>query len=367
MEARFETAALASAVGKAARIAPTKGSAFDTCSGIMFEFNPIDQLVTIRATNELIYYLEVVDAISMEGETTVRLSSIVMNGILSKLPIGSGKEVTLITDDSHMQIIQGRMKARIRQLDKSYYPEWEPFSPDGLEIVENLGERIKAVEWAADTKGLVALSGVHLDGQSIVATDRYRVATMPCVAPPIHRPITVPVGIFDPIVRSMTDVAVGITEGMFLLMPDAATQIKTVIIADPFPNVDGVMKRNQSHCIEFERDSLLEMIERALVIGTASGDRTPLLKLFIGCEEIAVMMEDQELGLLGDVIDIPGYATHDRIILHFTPKNLTEPLRLAPNNKIKFYYNIEKTGASPIRIDGGSGFEVWVMGRADLK
>ncbi len=359
MKLVFECATIADIIRKAAKVAPTSGNAFDKANGILVTVEAGE--VIVRATNLSIFYLEKVDPVSVDGEGEWRLPSTVLDGLCSKLPVGTGKEVTFEDDGAYIHLTSGRIRAKIRSSDTSYYPKWEPFDPNDLELVAELGARIKQVEWAADSANDIILSGVHLDGESIVATDRYRIARVPCKAEPIFRPITVPVGIFDPVIRTLGDAAVGISEGQFLVMPDISTQIRASTWGEKYPNLDRAFIRNQEYQVEIKKQDFLDMIARAMVF--VGSERFPLLTMYTGREELAVMMSDKEMGLLGDVIELPGQAEHKRIKSLFTPKNLTEAVAASPSEKVTLHY--PENPLKAIRIDGGSGYEAWVMPRKE--
>jgi len=357
----FENATIADAIGKAARVAPNKGEAFDKASGILIQLDEEDGTVTIKATNLQIFYLEVVDAVQVEGSGTWRLHASTLAQVVSKLPIGSGKMVTFEQKGMEVAMKSGRTTAKFRTIDASHYPDWDAFDPDSLDVVPDLGARIKQVEWAALTDHDVVYAGIHLDGKNAIATDRIRLAVVPCEAEPIYKPITIPAGVLKPVLSNLRDVAVGIDEGMFLLMPDPSTQIRTRIYEKDYPNVLKVVERTWTHKIEFRKQSLLDMIDRASVF--AQNDRSPKMKFIVGKGEVAVMCSDADMGLLGDVMDLGGQADHARYTLGFTPRNLTDALNAAPSESVELWYSPEEPGF-PIKIDGGSGFRAVVMPRA---
>lgn len=360
---QFENATIRDSIGKAARVAPTKGSAFDKASGIIMEVDVPNNQITIRATNTEIFYMEIVDCVEIEGEASViwRLPSSIIDGVCSKIPIQSGKTVNFDDKDSNQLIVTtGRMVAKIRLSNHEYYPHWEAFDPAHLSAVENFAARIQQVQWAASKNGTAPLTGVHLDGSHISATDRFKAAVTPCSIPHLVEPVTIPASIFSPLMKHLGDVKLGQESGMLLIMPDETTQIRTVIFPDKFPPIQASLKRNETHAVILKKTALIEMVERTMVMGQR--DRTPLLKIIIGWSEFAVMMEDQEIGLLGDVFDIPGQATHDRHTIGMTPDAFTQALQAAPNEDVTFYY-FDQMPMKPIRLDGGSGYEVLIMPR----
>lgn len=366
MRAVFENATIADSVNKASRVAPTKGEAFDKASGILITLNPDDNTVTLQTTNLRVFYLEVVDAIEVDEAAVWRLNAQMLSQVLSKLPIGTGKNVTLSQVDNEVHVKSGRTSARFRLMDASYYPQWFPFDPDKLEMVPDLGARIKQVEWAAMDDAELDIAGIHLDGKRAVATDRYRMAVVPCKAEPIYRPITIPAGILNPILSNLRDVAVGIDEGMFLLMPDVSTQIRTRIYDKEYPNVVRAMEeRTWPTHLTVKKSSLLEIMDRAMVF--AQRDRSPKMTFIVGKSEVAVMCSDADLGLLGDAIELDaGQASHPRYRIVFTPRNLQQAIEAAPSEVIDIHYDPDNPNF-PFKIDGGSGYTALVMPRRELE
>lgn len=361
----FENATIRDVIGKASRVAPTRGSAFDKASGIVMEVDIENNEIVVRATNIEIFYMEIADSIEMSGTSASwRIPSGIIDGICSKLPISSGKTVTFDDEAGHsLKITSGRMRANIRIMDTDYYPRWEAFDPSELETVSEFGARIQMVQWAALKNGEPPMTGVHLDGEFAIATDRHKIAMVPCKATPLYKPVTVPAGIFTPLMKSLGDVRLGIQDNMLLIQPDDSVQIKAVIFGNAYPNIPSVLKRNETGSVTFKKALLLEIIDRAMVM--AARDRLPLLKMFVGQEEIAVMMTDKEIGLLGDVIEVPGHAMHDRMTICFTPDNLTGAINNAPSDEITMYYHLGEPN-KPVRIDGGSGYESLIMPRKEM-
>lgn len=363
MKVTFENATIADSIQKAARVAPTKGEAFDKASGILMVLDPEDNTVTLKSTNLHIFYLEVVDAVEVEGEDTWRIHASTIAQVMAKLPIGTGKYVTFEKKGGEIIMTSGRTTAKFRAMDATYYPEWKPFDPDKLEMVPDLGLRIQQVEWAAMTDSEVIYAGIHLDGEHVIATDRIRMAMAPCEAEPIYRPVTIPAGILKPVISNLRDVAVGIDEGMFLLMPDVSTQIRTRIYEKDYPAVrNAIESRTWSHSVKVSKAALLEIIERAMIF--AQRDRSPKMTFIIGKGEIAVMCSDTDIGLLGDVVELDGQCDHSRKKIVFTPRNLTDALNAAPSSEVEIHYRPDEA-TYPFKIDGGSGYVALVMPRRE--
>lgn len=370
MKVTFENATIADSVGKAARVAPTKGEAFDKASGILLTLDPDDNTVTLRTTNLHVFYLEVVDVVELDMGSSLdgnwRLNAQMLADVMKTLPIGSGKIVTFEDKDGEVIVKSGRTTARFRKMDHTYFPQWEAFDPEKLDMVPDFGARLKQVEWAADDDDGSPIAGIRLDGQRAIATDRFRLAVVPCEAEPIYKPITIPSGILKPVIGNLRDVAIGIDEGMFLLMPDTSTQIRTRIYDRDYPNVVKAMdERTWPNKLTVRKQALLDIIQRAMIF--AQRDRIPKMTCIIGSNEFAVMCSDADLGLLGDVVELDSTeADHARYRILFTPRNLTEALQAAPSEVVDIFYDPDNSNF-PFKVDGGSGYTALVMPRRETE
>lgn len=368
MKVVFETATIADAIKKAERIAPSKGSAFDKAAGIVLSIDPASGLVVVRATDLRIYSMEWVTSLSIEGDAPVewRLPSKLFATVLAGLPIGTGKEVTLeeISTGRNrlVTLTSGRTKAKFNLMEVDYYPVWDVFSPDDLTETDNMGGRIAMVEWAASQAEDPPLSGVYFDGEVVKATDQYKLTIAPLKIPHLTEPITVPAGILGQVLKETGEVAVGVSDnGHLLIMPSPTVQIMATIFGAAYPNTARIeAMADTPNRVKVHKASILEVMHRASAF--SGSERYPVLKVFFGQEEIAVMMLTAEVGALADVVEVPGYCDHRRVEMRFGPKNIIQAIENVPNDHLTLGYNAEN-GMSVLHIDGGSGYQSWVMPR----
>lgn len=364
----FETATLADAIKKAEKVAPSRGQAFDKAAGIIMEVDPQSPVpVVVKATNLEVFWMEWISALEADGpETTWRLPSKLLAGIIGSLPLGTGRTVTMqeMVDGASRQIIltSGRTKSRLNLFDHEYYPVWSAFDPDDLIQANDLGGRIAQVEWAA-AKAEPPISGVHLDGEHVVATDRYRLCRVPLSVPDLEQPVTVPAGVLAGLIQQTGETNIAVTGEQLLVMPDEHRQIRTVLFGQDYPSLKKIMSREYDNKVKFKKTGLLELINRAL--NFVGSDRFPTLRLYLGKEEIAVIMGHPELGQLNDILEVPGYCDHGRVEVKFSPRNIMDALTNAPNDEVELHYSLDGLGR-PMKIDGGSGYEAWVMPRKDI-
>jgi DNA polymerase III sliding clamp (beta) subunit (PCNA family) len=246
-------------------------------------------------------------------------------------------------------------------MDPTYFPEWEPFDTSGLQEVKGLAARMNQVAWACD-KGRVPLTGIYLDGATAVATNSYRLARVPLVAP-FSEPVTLPQDVIAPLLKETVDAMVGVHDGKFYMMPDDDTQIIANTFATKFPDVSRALNPVRPNIIELDKEQFADSINRMMLL--VSSDRYPRLDITIGDERIHIALRAEGVGVIEDQIDLDGQAVHDDCTNYFDPKNFLDAIRNSPNTKLKVGYDTEKS-KMPFYIDGGSGYEAWVVPRAKV-
>lgn len=361
----FECAAFAEVIKRADKLTPKKGEALDKAAGIVLDIDPSAEWgVKVRATNLDVYYTEWVTHMGATGDkTTWRVASSMLMQMVTKLPIGTGKTVTLANKDGLLTITSGRFKAAIGLMDPEFYPVWDAFNPQGTAPVADLGARLEQVSWATagDAPG-EAISGIRFNGETLAATDKYKLVTVPCNAPHIGREVVVPASIIAPLIKQMGDTNVGIVGNFLVFMPNEYTQIKVIIYDTKYPPVERLMSRDYPHRIKVEKSQLVDSINR--VVTADSKNRMPSIRMFFGMQELAVFMEDQHgRDKAIDTIELPGQADHERHEVFVSPRFLLDALAAAPNARIELGYD-PSNKMRFLYLDGGSGFESWIVPRA---
>lgn len=367
----FETAGLADVLKKVKAIAPTRGEGFDKAAGIVIRIFPSteDNFALVEATDLNLFYREWVPVLesTATAEVVWRVASRIAD-VVAALPIGSGRSVVLHDEAKEggrtLQIQSGRLKSSWQMIDPEYYPQWDSFDPDDCTPIENFGNRIAMVEWAAGTDVAHVFSGVNLDGKWAVATDAYRLARVPL---PISAPwmeegesITVPSKLLAQLVKQTGTVSVGATPTQLLVIPDPSVQIRTSLFASKWP-ARGISKlTDQEYDVKLEapKSPLVDLINRAMIL--LATDRTPMLQVFIGKGEIAVHAVDGDDANLGDVLEVPGYADHPRVRYLFTPKFLIEAIEKSPGDRIELSYS-SIDPICKVRFSDGGGYNCWVV------
>lgn len=365
----FETAAFADAIKKAVKVAPTRGSAFDKANGILLEFDPTGamELCVIRATNIDLFSMEWITVADMSGEPARwRLPAALMGMVVTSLPIGTDKTVTLyseVTDHGYViKMVSDNTKVKFQPLDPDLYPTWGAFDPDHMYPATDLGGRIDMVEWAA-SKSNPELAGVYLNGSIVAATDSYRLAVAPLSIPDLDSPICVPAGLIGSMLRATGDVQIGVSGNFLNIMPDQYSQMRSIVMVSKYPPIQRIMDTPLSHSFTINSEHLLEVMSR--INSFSLGDRVAPFRIFLGDECLIIGMVNESVGTIQDKIELPGQVLHERMELKFTPKNIMEALQKSPNKEIEVSYNpgSEKT---VVRINGGSGYQCWAAPRVGL-
>lgn len=366
----FENGTLIAAVRRLDKIAPRKGEAFDKAQGIVFDLDPTKStwgLIT-RVTNLDIYYMEWLNYVEMTGDPTRwRFSAALLSPIISKLPAGSGKTTTFTelppTPGSiarKIEVKSGRIKANLLLLDHTYYPEWSAFSPSLTMPVESLGARIEQVAWAA-AKGsgedAAAITGLRFDGESLVATDRYRLASVPMPVEHLGREVVVPISLVGSMIKDMGECRIGVEGEQLLIVPNDFTQMRCIMLGAQYPPVSRVMLRDHPNSFKVAKTDLIESIARVGALG--SGSRQPILQMWVGQGELALVIEDDNgINKIMEVIDLGEQADHTRCLVNMKPQNIVDALVAAPGEVVTIFYD-PSNDRKLVRITGAHGFEAW--------
>lgn len=353
-----ETATLADAIMKAARVAPNKGAAFDKASGILMEVRPSrPSPLYVKSTDLEVTYLQRVSVLSSEGDdVNWRIPSQLVSGIMSSLPLGSGQQVTMRDEGNDVIIESGSSVAHLRTYAAEYFPTITPFTPADMAEVEDLPRRLAQVAWATDPAASV-LAGVNIDGTFLSGCDRYVLAQVPCVVP-VNRPITVPLSAVAGLLKNVGSVALRATDDRLQLMPDEDTQIACTILREEYPKVNGI-KRDQFGC-EFTapRERVVDVLNRMMVLGR--GERYMFLNVSVGAGEIALAMTVEDTGHMQDAITVAGGIGPDDEPYEFTvaPDKLSHALNASARADIKF--RCGPNASTVFQVTDDAGLEVWI-------
>lgn len=368
----FETATIQDALKKAEKVAPSRGEAFDKAAGVKLTVMRDTDQVMVQATNLEVFYTEWISTVSVTlpdgvDEVEWRVPSRTVAALVGSFPIGSGREVTFDQPDGGktLKISSGRTRGSFQLIDARTYPIWDVFDPDDLTEVEDFTARLAQVEWACSDDAESSFNGVNLTGDYAQACDRYRAARVPLkidadTAWPFASDVTVPSRILTQVMRATGTVQLGCTPTELLVMPNEGVQIRARLFGSEYLSLERIVGQTYDYSITCRKAGLLEILNRAML--AAGADRFPSMQVFVGKGEIAAMMSDGSEGMIGDILPVPGYADHDRVILTFTPRNLIDAIDKCPSDQLTFSYD-PSNPLKIIRVDDGAGYEAWVMAR----
>lgn len=365
----MEAATFLDLMVRAGRVAPSRGAAYDKASGIVMEVKPgEDHNLVVRSTNLDVFFTTWAKAQTITGDpVTWRFHADTIQAVARALKSTGGAKVILATDGGRVQITQGRLKSKLNVMTVTDYPIWKAFNPNLLHRSGNIQKALSMIEWAAGSSESDLLIGVKADGKRIICTDRYRVGTVPYELPDLEGdPFVFKARLLSGAVSSQTHFDIGFDGDYLLLMPDELTQIKVLGLAGDFPPVERIMIPDKPCQFRVRRVSLIELVNR--VLSVRGSDRSPLVKLRIGKGEIVGYMQNEDFGMFGDVIEIPGYCPHERIDYGFSHENLIAALNAAPGDDVIVGHDPGNL-KSPFYFKGEQDYEAWlaVRGQEDSK
>lgn len=324
-KAVFETATLVDAIAKANRVAPVKGAGADMAAGIVIVVDPLSltEQVVVMATDLEVSFRQVVSVLEVGDEpATWRVPAGLCHGLMGTLNMESGSQTMIADNDGvYLHFRSGKTKAKLR-LIVGEYPKIPTYKPQDLPIVQNLAKRLKQVSWATRKKGDGILSGVHMDGEYLVATDASKSAIVPCVVP-IEHPVTAPLADIASLIKNTGEVRMRARDTYLEVSPDIYTQTTSRLLAgQDYPNFRQILDYDKYNgSVTVNAESLKSALERMLVITKA--EKMPVTTIKIGLNVMHLEMEEPEVGKIADEIECTGGSTEE-FLMSFTPQNLAD-------------------------------------------
>lgn len=332
----------------------------------MLDITPDDVAqVVVRATNLDLWYVEVVDALKAEGdEKRWRVPAGPFSSILSHQAAGASKQILLHDEDpkapGRLAIRCGNLRGGLNLIDPKHYPDFEAAAEMEYATVSSLGATVDRVAWAAAKGSTDVFAGVHFDGDYAIATDRTRMARMPLEVA-LGGPVTVAAGSLPTLLRHQGEVRIAVDGKMLVIEPDDATRLTLNTFATQYPNVQRLMRMDYPQAVEIRKDQLVAAINSVLAV--AGADRMPRVSLFFGAEALAINLNNEDVGNIGDIIPCPGQIQHERFEKGMNPNNLLEAVNHAPGDRVTLRYDDAEPEKGPVLVEGGSGYYVWLMPR----
>lgn len=358
----FEVASLASACAQAAKVAPTRGEAFEKAAGMLLDVTKTECIV--MATDGLVRFSTWLTPEGFEGDkdqVVWRLPARLFADVVGKLKVGRHRTLTLEQDGSVIKMVHGTTRATFILMDATRYHRWTPFSPDDMTEVTGLAKAVAQVIPCALKGGDPPMIGVYLDGEAAIATDRYKFASSPLKID-LKEPVLIPPAAITSVLRNSSTVMLRVDGNQVCIMPDEYTQIVLTAYGVPYIPVEKVLRRDWPITGQVSKQVLIEAID--LVTEMSGGtDRLPKVLLIFGREQIAAMMVNEEHGRIGHVFDVPGQFTFPvRREIYFLPDNLLIALNGCIGDVIEISFD-PSNPYFPIYFKGAEGSEFWLAPR----
>lgn len=363
----FDNPTLADAVNKASRIAPTKGAAYDKASGIVFVVNTAQQMISVRATNLECSFMQDIPCMSASGDdTSWRIPSAVLGGIVGQLEMGEGKVTEFIDrGDKSIRLKSDKLVVKLALLDASQFPQvFEYFDSDGMTPANALAHRVEQVSWSTDPKS-TAMAGVRIDGKRLLGCNQYTIAAVGCEIA-LQNPITVPLSSLAQVLKTGSDVRCRAVDRVLQILLDDNTRATTTLINAPYPPLDKAMRTNFTGVIQVHRQSFVDKLSRMMVL--IRQERIPKVHLEINGSTLIKMitfdMEVPDLGRIQDSLDfVSDYEDVHKIA--FAPRMLLDGASNAKGDILSISFGHPEKALAAIRLTDTHGYCCYVSPKKD--
>ncbi len=332
MKAKFDAAVLVDALNTAAKIAPSRGAAFDIANGIHLDWSGLGQELVITATDMESTYRTEIQPKEFE------------NGLLSKneciVPVALANYVSkldpelpieLHVDDQKVLVKQKRSRVKFNVIKNAAWPRVHAQDLSDIAVVDSFGRMIKSVAWASARSG-APLMGVHIDGEALYATDKKCAARAACKVP-VDEPITVPLRSVSSVFSVDDDIGVKSTKNKLILMPSETVQVTSTIYAQEYLPVQKAFDQAITGVVmsvTIDQGAFTSALGR--IIGLYGSDAYPRVKAYLGGSAIKLTADVNELGTVTEIVDVDEPTRPLKMM--FNPRSLNDMISSAPASTI---------------------------------
>lgn len=361
-KAVLETATFADAIAKAAWVAPTKGEALDRAGGIVLELNVSSNPTpfVVKATDLEVTYRQEVSFLSVTPDPIVWRLPNLLAGVMKTMPMGAGSTTTIIDKgDGWVYFKVGAKDAAKLRPIQGGYPEIPRFDPAECKAVTGFAQRLAQVSWATVARFGGVLSGVHMDGERLLATDKAKLAIVDCVVP-VDRPVTAPLAEVSGLLKNTGEVRLFASVDRLHIMTDTDTQATCLLFGEKYPDVLGLTKRapQPAYRIKVSKQEVEEALTRMLAL--IEGDRYPVTTLEISTSALKLRMQAPEVGEVYSEVPISGGPT-DPLTVRFTPGELVNAFQATKQSMVEF--GLGPTPLSALWVSDDQGYLSVLMPR----
>lgn len=242
-----------------------------------------------------------------DGEPAVwRVGPDLLSGLAASLPIGSTQSVTL--GDNHngsLAIASGDIRAELPMIDAPF-PIVERFETDAMAEAVAFSSKIRQVAWACKDKGV--LSGVHIGGGLLVATDSAVVAMTQCDAGLGDAELTVPLGTMTSLLSNTDEIRIAVGDGghKLHLAPNGHTWLTAVTYAEDYPDMVKAAEQLTDKLGDAEfvvpREALAATLKRIMLM--ARREDYPYCDVTLSDGQLRCELFVEGSGFISDAIDV---------------------------------------------------------------
>lgn len=362
----FDTATLADAVGKAARVAPNKGPAFDRAAGLLLEVDLDNRWVMVRATDLEVSYSQKVAYTQAEGDSTVwRVPANLFAGAINSLPLGTGATVEVIhNDEDWLYVKSGNFLGKFAMLSRESFPIIPDFGIEDMIPANDFAQKAEQVAWAAEQGKQSPLAGVHVDGKNLVGCDKYALAIIPCEIP-IEEAVTVPLWNLAGLLKGASDVRMRASDTKLLLSLDAETRATSSLVEGAFPNYHQLRRDSFTGKIKVNKTELKEALNRLMTL--VKTERQPRLSMTFDGEgmikQIVLDMDVPQVGRMRDTVSGQMDEFDGKFQYTFAPGKLIQAIEVIKGEALTLGFGSQDEYAlkKPLYVADTNGLECYIM------
>ena len=167
-------------------------------------------------------------------------------------------ELRTVVADGMVEVLTGSVHSSVRYADVTEFPRLATVTPDASPVIRLDLDAIASVVSAATTEeSRPILTGILFDGNSVVATDSYRLAECDSPTQTVAKHMLVPAKFLAGLVKRGRQ-AVAVASELELLVTDEDGMVMVSrLIAGEFPNYKSLFPTDAKKTISFDTDEMI--------------------------------------------------------------------------------------------------------------
>lgn len=338
---------LSTALARAARIASSRGT-LPVLANVSLTCHGLADVLIIRATDLERGLEQRVATLSGADEFETTVNARMLAEIVNAM---TDAQVELTIERGKLKVKSGQATTELPTIPASEFPPFAPMpAGDPVDPAAFLDAAARVMVAASTEEARPVLQGVNCDGETMTATDGFRIHVIPFAMGKAIIPARTMAEAVKLFAKS-DYLKVASTNGQWFVS-DGETTLISQLIEGNFPDWKAIVPKEHKATVEVQVQPLLAALRRVQVIQPANN----VIKLAFADNAITITGSSEETGTAEDVVECVLTGTPPPVAVNV--RFFAQALDATRRNPVRLHINAANT---PLVVEDGSGWQAVVM------